>query len=43
MGGVPQQVTQKTLGHRTSQMTESLSPYIIDTETKLLAQFKKGE
>lgn len=46
MGGVPQQITQKTLGHRTAQMTaryshlriDSLSPYINNTGDKLLEQ-----
>lgn len=47
MGGVPQQITQKTLGHRTSQMTnryshmraDSLSPYVNNTGNVLLTEF----
>lgn len=48
MGGVPQQITQKTLGHKTPQMyqryshllADSLSQYINETGDKLLEDFK---
>ncbi len=49
MGGVPQQMTQKLLGHRTSQMTnryshmraDSLRPYVNNTGDVLLKEFIK--
>ena len=49
MGGVPQQITQKTLGHRTPQMTnryshmrvDALSPYLNSTGDVMLEQWYK--